>query len=122
MLWHGSQIRPQLSVAGPTNRPQPKVKIPIVIIKLKLWPATGCETKVAAELSSHPYNVIACHEGVIKRFESLNFQNAPVELKLDLKYTCDILTMIKHMLCYIMSLRCHKGVKGQVPSSEVKFP
>ena len=22
--------------------------------------------------------------------------------------------MIKHMLCYKMSLRCHKGVKGQV--------
>ena len=29
--------------------------------------------------------------------------------------------MIKHMLCHKMSLRCHKGVKGQVQSSEVKF-
>ena len=26
----------------------------IVIIKLKQWPAAGCEAKVAAELSSHP--------------------------------------------------------------------
>ena len=30
------------------------VIITIVIIKLKLWPAAGCEAKVAAELSSHP--------------------------------------------------------------------
>ena len=51
---HGSQIRPQLSAASLTNRPQPKVIITIVIIKLKLWPAAGCEAKVAAELSSHP--------------------------------------------------------------------
>ena len=49
---HGSQFRSQLFVASPTNRPQPKFII-IVIIKLKLWPATGCEAKVAAELSSH---------------------------------------------------------------------
>ena len=26
----------------------------IVIIKLKLWPAAGCEAKAAAELSSRP--------------------------------------------------------------------
>ena len=52
----------------------------------------------------------------MKGFKSQNFQNAPVVLKLDLKYTCDILTMIKHMLCYKMLLRCHKGVKGQVQS------
>ena len=53
-LRHGSQIRPQLSAASPTNRPQPKVIITIVIIKLKLWPAAGCEAKVAAKLSSSP--------------------------------------------------------------------
>ena len=51
---HGSQIRPQLSAASPTNRLQPKVIITIVIIKLKLWPAAGCEAKVVAELSSCP--------------------------------------------------------------------
>ena len=33
ILRHGSQIRPQLSAAGPTNRPQPKVIVTIVIIK-----------------------------------------------------------------------------------------
>ena len=38
----------------------------------------------------------ACHKGVIKGFGSLNFQNAPIELKLDLKCACDIITMIKH--------------------------
>ena len=52
----GSQIRPQLSAASPTNRPQPKVIITILmmLMKLKLWPATGCEAKVAAELSCRP--------------------------------------------------------------------
>ena len=54
MFRRGSQIRSQLSVASPTNRPHPKVIITIVIIKLKLWPAAGCEAEVAAELSSHP--------------------------------------------------------------------
>ena len=38
----------------PTNRPQPKVRITIVIIKLKLWPAVGWKAKVTAKLSSHP--------------------------------------------------------------------
>ena len=46
-------IRPKLSAASPTNRPQPKAIITRVIIKLKLWLATGCEAKVVAELSSH---------------------------------------------------------------------
>ena len=54
IIRHGSQIRLQLSAASPTNRPQPKVIITIVIIKFKLWPAVGCEAKVAAELSSRP--------------------------------------------------------------------
>ena len=54
LLRHESQIRLQLSAASPTNRPQPKVIITKVIIKLKLWLAAGCEAKVAAELSSHP--------------------------------------------------------------------
>ena len=36
---HGSHIWQQLSAASPINRPQPKVIITIVIIKLKLWPA-----------------------------------------------------------------------------------
>ena len=54
LLRYGSQIRLQLSVARPTNRPHPKVIITIVMLKLKLWPATGCEAKVVAELSSHP--------------------------------------------------------------------
>ena len=53
-LRHGSQIRPQLSAASPTNRPQPKVIITKVIMKLMLWPAAGCEAKVVAELSSRP--------------------------------------------------------------------
>ena len=37
-----------------TTRPQFKVLIAIVIIKLKLWPAAGCEAKVAPELNSYP--------------------------------------------------------------------
>ena len=58
VLRHGSQIRPQLSAASPTNRPQPKDIITIVIIKLKLWPAAGCEAKVEAELSSHSLHLL----------------------------------------------------------------
>ena len=53
-LRYGSQIRPQLSAANPTNRPQHKVIIIIVKIKPKLWPAAGCEAKIAAKVSSHP--------------------------------------------------------------------
>ena len=45
------------------------------------------------------------------RFESQNFQNAQIDLKLYWKYACDILTMIKHMICYSMSLGGHKGVR-----------
>ena len=41
---------------------------------------------------------------------SQNFQNASIELKLDLKYACDIPSMIKQMLCNKMSFRGHKGV------------
>ena len=53
MLRHGNQIRPQLSAASPTNRPQHKVIITIImIIKFKLWPAVGCEATVVADLSS----------------------------------------------------------------------
>ena len=44
----------QLSVASLTDRPQPKAIITIVIIRLKLWPAAGCEAKVEAEFSSRP--------------------------------------------------------------------
>ena len=51
---HVSQIRPQLSAAGPTNRPQAKVIKTILIIKLKLWPAAGCEAKAVAEIGSRP--------------------------------------------------------------------
>ena len=40
-LRHGSQIRPQLSTASPTNRPQPKVIITIVIKKLKVFWSSG---------------------------------------------------------------------------------
>ena len=54
ILRHGSQIRPQLSAAGLTNRPQAKVIKTILIIKLKLWPAAGCEAKAAAEIGSRP--------------------------------------------------------------------
>ena len=51
---HRSQIRPQLSAAGPTNSPQPKVIKIIIIQKLKLWPAASCEAKAAAEFGSGP--------------------------------------------------------------------
>ena len=37
--------------------------------------------------------------------------NAPIELKRDWKYACDILTMIKQMLCYSMSFWGHKGFR-----------
>ena len=47
---HGSQK----AAAGPTNRPQTKVIKTIRIIKLKLWPAAGCEAKAAAEIGSRP--------------------------------------------------------------------
>ena len=52
LLRRGSQIRLQLSAAGPNNRPQPKVIITIAIIKLKLWPAAGYEVKAAAKFGS----------------------------------------------------------------------
>ena len=52
---HGSQIRPQLSVGSTTKRPQSMVMITIVLIKLKLWPAIGCEAKVGAEISPCPF-------------------------------------------------------------------
>ena len=45
---HGSQIWLQLSAASPTNKPQPKAMIAILLIKvvrLKLWPAAGCKAK-----------------------------------------------------------------------------
>ena len=51
---HGSQIRPQLSAAGSTNRPQAKVINTILIIKLKLWLAAGYEANAAAEIGSRP--------------------------------------------------------------------
>ena len=47
------------------------------------------------------------HEGVRK----LKVSNASIELKLDLKYACDIPSMIKQMLCNKISLRGHKGVR-----------
>ena len=50
----GSQIRLQFSAAGPTKRPQPKVIKAIIMIKLKLWPAAGCEANAAAEFGSRP--------------------------------------------------------------------
>ena len=63
---HGSQIRPQLSAPSPIKRPQPKVMIAIVVmIKLKLWPATGCEAKVEAELSSCPLTVLFMQWNVV---------------------------------------------------------
>ena len=51
---HGSQIWLQLSAASPTNRPQPKAITIIVIIRLNLWPAAGCEAK----LSPHPLGTL----------------------------------------------------------------
>ena len=45
-LRHASQIWLQLPAARPTNRPRSKVMITIVIIKLKLKPAAGCEAKL----------------------------------------------------------------------------
>ena len=41
-------------MASPTKRPQLKVIITKVIIKLKLLLATGCKAIIAAKLSSHP--------------------------------------------------------------------
>ena len=57
---HGSQIWLQLSEASPTNRPQPKVIITTVIIKLKLWLAAGCEAKVVRppKIEPGPYCTI----------------------------------------------------------------
>ena len=48
----GSQIRLQLSTAGPTNRPQ--LKVIKQWIKLKLRPAAGSEAKAAAEFGCRP--------------------------------------------------------------------
>ena len=45
------------------------------------------------------------------RSQKVTFQNVPIELKLDWKYACDILTMIKHMLRYSMTLSGLKGVQ-----------
>ena len=54
LLRYERQIRLHLSAAGPTNRPQSKVTKTMIIEKLKLWPASGCETKAVAEIGSHP--------------------------------------------------------------------
>ena len=59
---HRTQIRPQLSAASPTNRPQPKVMITIVI-KFSLWLAAGCEVKVAVELSFRVLQIIHLRTG-----------------------------------------------------------
>ena len=61
LVRHGSQIRPRLPTASPTNRPQPKVIIAKVILKLKLRPAAGFEAKVVAELSTRPLHVLDYH-------------------------------------------------------------
>ena len=47
------------------------------------------------------------HKGV----RNSKFQNAPIELKLDWKYACDILSIIKQMLWNKLSLRGHKVVR-----------
>ena len=44
----------QLFAASPTNRPESKVMISIVIINFTLRLAAGCKAKVGAGLSSHP--------------------------------------------------------------------
>ena len=77
-----SKIRPQLSAASPTNRHQPKVIITIVIVTayvtiviIKLKPATGCDAKVAAELSSRP--LVCCSpqsNKVVKGAPGLTFR------------------------------------------------
>ena len=66
LVWHGSQIRSQLSAASAINRPQPKVMITIVIIKLKLHPAAGCEAKVGAKLSSRSLPMVTEIQSVNK--------------------------------------------------------
>ena len=76
---HGSQIRSQLSAASPTNRPQPKVMITLVIIKLKLWPAAGCKAMVASELSSCP--LLAALE-VNRRSQVSLLSRAPTPVKI----------------------------------------
>ena len=48
----GSYMWQQLSAAGTTNRPQPKVVITKVMIKPMLWLAAGCNAKLVAELGS----------------------------------------------------------------------
>ena len=102
LIRRGGYIRPQLSAASPTKRPQPKVIITIVIIKLKLWPAAGCEAKVAAELSSRPLEDFAfnhLHEtsygilviralSVISRFRSWA----------DFACNCEIYIFLPHFL------------------------
>ena len=40
----------QHSATSPANRPQPEPIIAMVIIKLMLWPAAGCEAKATSEL------------------------------------------------------------------------
>ena len=39
--------------------------------------------------------------------------NVPIELKRDWKYACDILTMIKQMLCYSSHFGVIKGFESQ---------
>ena len=73
MVRHGSQIQLQLSAASPTNRPQPKVIITTVLIRLKLWQATGCKAKVAAELSSRPLISSEIYCDKIDRLEGNNY-------------------------------------------------
>ena len=70
---HGRQIRLQLSAAGPTNRPQAKVIKTILIIKIKLWPAAGCEAKAAAEIGSRPLAIIASLLSHLLFYKLVNF-------------------------------------------------
>ena len=52
-------MRPQLSAAGPTNRPQSKVKTTTtIIIKFKLWLVAGCEAKAATDFGTHPLSKV----------------------------------------------------------------
>ena len=74
---HGSQILLQLSAAGPTNRPQPKVIKSIIMKSIKLWPAVGCEAKARADFGSRPYFLSKKYAGWLVDVKSSFASGAP---------------------------------------------
>ena len=70
----GAKFGPNFLRPAPQTGLSPKPLIEI--IKFKLWPAAGCEPKVAAELSSHPLQTLSnnkLRKSYLDKFYIMNF-------------------------------------------------